>query len=400
MKIILLQWLAFVLWSVSIPFFANVFGWRIHETEPPDLLDNAATAAEWEAVRRPELVKLFETVVYGALPTDNVEMSAEVLEAGTAFEGTDHEAERRQVALTLSRTGHSATLQLLMYTPVQCSDIAQGCPTVVSLNFFGNHSLTADSDVIPSIVWSQRIPGKRVPFKEESRNSRHTHMPVEELLSEGYAVVTAYYGDIDPDFNDGFTNGVHALFPERAPGSWGSVSAWAWGMSRVMDYLEQDAHPYIDAKRVALFGFSRLGKSALWAAANDPRFAAIIDDSAGEGGDTLSHRNFGETIHLMTLRFPHWFNRTYKTYAGRERELPVDQHMLLALAAPRPLLISAAAGDWWSDSKGAAEAASAASAAYALYGAKNKLVFDVHEGKHDVTLGEWEAYLGFLDSHL
>lgn len=394
----LTHWFVFVYWALSIPFLANPFEWRVHPFALPDVLSGTETVAEWEAQRKSELLALFEKNVYGALPTEKVEMHAEILEEGIAFKGTDYEAYRRQVALTLSREGHSATLRLLIYIPVQCPDIEQGCPAVFSLNFFGNHSVTVDLEVAPSAVWSRKIPGTMVPFKEKSRNSKHTHLPVEDLLSRGYAVATVYYGDIDPDFNDSFTNGVHALFPEYTPSSWGSISAWAWGMSRVTDYLEQQVAE-IDPTRVALFGFSRLGKSALWAAANDQRFAAVISDSAGEGGDTISRRNFGETISLMTLRFPHWFNSTYTTYAGKENELPVDQHMLLSLIAPRPLLVSAGAGDWWSDPKGTELAVNAARSVYDLCGNGDALQYELHEGGHTVALEEWGIYLDFLDKH-
>ena len=431
MQTIFLHWVAFVLWVITIPFSANVLEWRVHHYTLNDVLNGAETVFDWENKRKPELVKLFETNVYGALPTETIDVRTEMLEEGVAFPGTDHEAYRRQVALTLSRAGRSATLQLLIYTPVRHPGVAQGegegYPVVLSLNFFGNHSLTADPAVLPSRVWSRRIPGREVPFKEESRNAWRRHLPIEEILTKGYAVATVYYGDIDPDFNDGFKNGVHAFFPEREAGSWGSVSAWAWGMSQVMNYLELEIAnsrrhaafgdrsealaqilvsssstpaARIDPTRVALFGFSRLGKSALWAAANDSRFSTVISDSAGEGGDSLSKRNFGETIRLMTLRFPHWFNSTYKTYAMHEEQLPVDQHELLALIAPRPLLISAAAGDWWSDPKGTAEAARSAQSVYELYNAGENLTFDLHLGVHDVTLEEWEVYLTFLDKHL
>lgn len=396
----LLQWFVFVYWVLSIPFFANIFEWNVRPYDLPNLLSGMETISGWEEERRPNILALFEKNVYGALPKEPVEMDAEILEQGIAFEGTDYEAYRKQIALTLSRADRSVTLQLLIYTPVQCLDIEhheQGeCSAIFAFNPFGNHSLTDDSVVLPSVVWSQRVPGVIEPFEGKDRGAKSSFFPVEKILLQGYAAVTLYYGDIDPDYDDGFKNGVHALFPEYAPGSWGSISAWSWGMSRVMDYLEDVSE--IDTSRVAIFGFSRLGKAALWAAANDTRFAAVISDSAGEGGDTLSRRNFGESIRLMTLRFPHWFPDSYKAYAGREDELPVDQHQLLALIAPRPLLVSAGAGDWWSDPKGSKAAVDAAQEAYTLY-RSNALAHTLHSGGHEVTQEEWDDHLTFLDKH-
>ncbi|MFQ5540836.1 MAG: acetylxylan esterase [Candidatus Paceibacteria bacterium] len=385
----------------------------------------AGSASEWNAERR-GILRFFESEVYGAIPNEPVDMKVEVLEEGSAF---DEKALRRQVALTLSRADHLVTLNLLIYTPVQHLGVAHGgAPVVLAYNLEGNHTIHADPAILPSRVYAKRLPGvvKRLSKHDRGRKTKKEHLPVERLVQEGFAVATLYYGDVDPDYDDWFKNGAHALYPELPKGSWGSISAWAWGLSRVMDYLETETgrnsgHAAfrdhsgafaqilissngmptvsIDPSRVALFGFSRLGKAALWAAANDERFAAVIVDSPGKGGAALARRRFGETVRLMTLRFPHWFNNTYKTYTGREDELPMDQHQLLALISPRPVLVSSADMDWWSDPVGEQAAVAAAQTVYRLYDAEGP-EHVLHRGGHAVTEDEWDDYFTFLRAHL
>jgi hypothetical protein len=180
---------------------------------------------------------------------------------------------------------------------------------------------------------------------------------VERLIDAGFGVATFYYGDVDPDYANGFANGIraHYLEPgqtERAPDEWGSIAAWAWGMSRVMDYFEHDSS--VDAKRVAIHGVSRLGKTVMWAGAHDGRFALVIASCSGEGGAALSRRNYGETIaHLVAPgRFPYQFAINYQKYAQHVDDMPMDAHMLVALIAPRPLLLQTGSTDYWSDPKG------------------------------------------------
>jgi hypothetical protein len=249
---------------------------------------------------------------------------------------------------------------------------------------------------------------------DASRGLQSERWPIERILARGYAVATLHYGDLFPDRTDGRPLSVQPLFDRDAPQfSWGAIATWSWSMSRALDALE--TMPDIDARRAALIGHSRHGKAALWAGATDRRFALIIANNSGKGGASITRRNFGETIRHLTTRYPHWFAEAYSAFAGREGELPVDQHMLIALQAPRPVYIASAADDLWADPKGEFLGALNASPIYRLLGldglaaeempeadqhVTGTIGYHLRRGGHGVTAWDWERFLDFADRHM
>ena len=356
------------------------------------------TPEQWYKHRRPELVRLFEEHVYGRTPKQSLKIRAVVMNECTAFAGR---ALLREVDLIVPGKP-DGPIRLLIYSPVG----AQGpSPAFLALNFMGNHSIQPDPQIKLSTQWIRNRAGHGIEENratEASRGKLSSRWPVEQILARGYAVVTAYYGDIDPDFDDGFANGVHpalgsASGAERKPNEWGSIGAWAWGLSRALDFLEGDA--LLDAGRVALLGHSRLGKTALWAGATDKRFALVISNNSGCGGAALSRRCFGETVARINHVFPHWFCERFRAYNGRESDLPVDQHQLIALIAPRPVLICSAEEDHWADPQGELLANRAAAPVFRFLEAALP-VHRLRAGKHDVTAEDWTAYMDFADREL
>jgi hypothetical protein len=235
---------------------------------------------------------------------------------------------------------------------------------------------------------------------------------LEKILAHGYGLAHIYYDDIEPDFEGGAQYGVRPVFFAQGPDAGAAIAAWTWGLSRALDYLETDKQ--IDAKHVAVFGHSRLGKTALWAGAEDTRFAMVISNCSGEGGAALSRREFGEQPRHLNKSFPYWFDANYKKYSDHESDLPFDQHELIALIAPRPVYVATAEEDLWADPKGQFLAEVAAGPVYELLGKKGlgtdqwpavhqPIMHDIgyhhRAGKHDVTAYDWDQYLAFADLH-
>ena len=249
-----------------------------------------------------------------------------------------------------------------------------------SINFGPVQYAVEDPGIKPETAWDPKTNTRVMPTVDRGFG----HIDAEALLDAGYGVATYYYGDVDPDYAEGFPNGIRARYlkpgqKDRSPDDWGSIAAWAWGMSRVEDYFETDKS--IDAKRVVIHGVSRLGKTVMWAGAHDQRFAAVIASCSGEGGAALSHRNYGETIAHLTApsRYPYQFAINYAKYAGFPDKAPMDANLLIALIAPRPLLLQTGNTDYWSDPKGEFLAEVAAGPVYKLL------------GKQDLGTDAWPA---------
>jgi hypothetical protein len=364
----------------------------------------------WYQKRRPEIVKLFEENQYGCSPGRPEDMSFDVFDKGMlAFE---EEAIRRQVTIYFSKKKSGPKMDLLVYLPANAD---KPVPTLLNISFSANSLTLNDPGVKEGTIWNRQK--QRVPASKGWRFGSLNVMPV---LEKGFGIATVYYGDIDPDFEGGLPYGVRSLYlksgqTERAPHDWGAIGAWSWGLSRALDYFETDDS--VDAKRVAIMGVSRLGKTVLWAGAIDKRFAMVIDSCSGEGGSALSRRNYGETIAHMVepSRYPYWFCPNYQKYGDHVDQLPVDAHMLLALIAPRPVLLITGNKDKWADPKGTFLCAVAAGPVYDLLGKQglgtndlpsagepilNDIGFYMHDGGHGPDPSDWDVILKFMQLHL
>jgi hypothetical protein len=368
-------------------------------------------AKTWTEKRRPEIVRLFEDNQYGRSPGRPADMSFDVFDKGTpAYDG---KATRRQVTIYFSKDKTGPKMDLLLYLPAAAS---KPSPVLLNMSFSANSIAVDDPGVKVGEIWGRG--GKKV--SAAGGRGIGGKLPVARLIDAGFGVATFYYGDVDPDFLGGVPNGVRALYlkpgqTQPAPNEWGSIAAWVWGASRALDYLETDKG--VDAKRVAITGVSRLGKTVMWAGAHDTRFAMVIASCSGEGGAALSRRNYGETIaHLVEpTRYPYQFAANYAKWAEHPDQSPVDANMLVALIAPRPLLLQTGNTDKWSDPKGEFLAAVAAGPVYRLFGKQgldtdqvppagkpilHDLGYEMHDGGHGMVPSDWDVYLDFMKLHL
>lgn len=347
------------------------------------------TAAEWKSLRRPEVLELFRTHVYGRVPTTPYRKSFAVREDRGAMGGA---ATLRQITITIEADGKSLAFPLTLFVP---NHAAKPVPAFLLINNRGIENI------------------------DPTREKKSEFWPAEEVIARGYAVAAFFNGDVDPDDKKDteFKDGIHAVLDRgpRAPDAWGTLAAWAWGASRCLDYLETDRD--IARGQVAVIGHSRGGKTALWAAAEDERFAIACSNDSGCGGATLHrHRTKQkETIAVINRSFPHWFDANFKHFNGREAELPVDQHMLIALIAPRAVCVHSASQDLWADPRGEFLSVVNARPVFQLFGKQalgaaremppmgeplhgDGAHYYMRDGKHNLTLEDWNAYLDFADS--
>lgn len=361
----------------------------------------AVTTPEQFEARREEILALFEENVYGVMPKDGYLTSFEVVEASEILDGT---AIRKQIRITVTTARGSSDALMLLYVP----NLAEGetAPVVIGLNFNGNHTVLTDENIIPSYT-TDTSGGIWL----ESVGSKAERWNILNSLSRGYAVATIYANDFAPDSSDTYNSRVISLFDEE---EFMAVGAWAFGLSRGVDYLMKD--PNIDTSRIAVVGHSRLGKAAVWAGANDERIGLVISNDSGNTGASLSRSNHGETVKSINMIFPHWFCSKYSEYGGTESELPVDQNLLLACIAPRQLYVACAEGDLWADPQGAWNSLMNATNAFELYGLDvlaysetqpevntpvwtAAMGYHVRSGWHDINKVDWSFYLDYMDTY-
>lgn len=369
---------------------------------------------EWER-RRGEILETMTREMYGASPERPQNVRFEVFDEYKKALGG--KATRRQVTVHMTEKGKEAQFDLLMYIPNRAK---HPVPAIIGLNFIGNQAIHADPGIKLTTAWVENsrmfpcaVDGKAT---DACRGVNASQWAVDSILARGYALVTLYREEVASDRKaQAFQTGVHTLYPElqQREDNFGTIAAWAWALSRGMDYLETDRD--IDAKRVAVFGFSRLGKAALWAGATDRRFAAVLSNESGAGGDKQFRRAVGEDINRLCTVFPHWFARNLGKYKGKDTELPFDQHFVLALIAPRPVYLAAAEDDKNSDPQGEFATARAVDAVYRFLGTNGlpdgpfpalnqplvgQIGFHIRPGGHDVKMFDWIQFLNFSDLHL
>ena len=385
---------------------------KVPQFELPDPLvmqdgTPVSSMEQWTRHRRGEIIDLFEEHVYGARPGEIALSSYQVMEEDQKALGG--KALRKQIKLVFKKGDHYLEALVLMYLPHQVDH----APLFLGLNFFGNHTVIDDPQVMLTSSWMRNnfnMGIKEHKATDDSRGQLSHRWAIDRIIDSGFGVVTMYCGDIDPDRDD-FNDGIHPFLYREGqthpqPNEWGTLAAWSWGLSRALDYLKEDPHTS-DSKVIAM-GHSRLGKSALWAGAQDTRFHGVISNDSGCGGAALSKRKFGENAKAINANFPHWFCDNFKNYNGKEEELPLDQHMLMALIAPRPLYIASAEKDIWADPKGEFLSGVHATVVYKFFGMEglsgselppvdqpihHTVGYHIRSGKHEVTDYDWEQYI-------
>lgn len=349
----------------------------VEELEPPVLgrgSDAIDSAERWLA-GRPALLGLFADHVYGRTPELVWQSSARVRDREMILNGG---AERIAIDLTIQGDVASTVVHVLLYLPAEGHRPATGVPVFVGLNFKGNAEAEAGGEFTPA--W-----------------------PVEQITAAGFGVATAHAADWEPDRPDGAPDGIRALWESTAgtqgPEDWGTLGVWAWGLSRIREAVGEQ--PGVDPAAMIVIGHSRMGKAALWAGAQDDQFPMVVSNNSGCGGASPSRRTVGETVGVITDAFPHWFCHRFAEFGRREGELPVDQHQLLALIAPRAVYVASAEEDLWADPDGERLSTLAAEPAFALFGGSAPAVgYHIRPGGHAILPEDWAHYLSFARDHL
>ncbi len=403
------------------PMFPEVDQLPSHPELPEPLMmfdgTPVKTPDDWYKKRRPELKGLFEYYMYGQAPPAPDKIESKVLYENREF--LARKATLREVELRFGPRG-TPPLHVLCILPNARKGPA---PLFLSLNFCGNHTVVNDPGVaLPKIWMYSKCPDCVENRATDAGRGKQAEMwSADYLVERGYGLVTCYYGDIDPDKPD-FTDGIHPHYfragqTKPGPHDWGSIRAWAWGVSRIIDYLE--TVPDFDQKRICVTGHSRLGKTAIVAAAFDERVALVAPHQSGTGGCALSRDNDQETVERINRVFPHWFNDTFPKFDDHEDLLPIDQNLLMALVAPRPFLDTEGDQDKWANYSSSYRGLQSADKVYKFLGAKGLVEGGLVHGEepivgpkfsqlmqyrrdtnHQMNRDYWQRMLDFADAHL
>ncbi|MHB1035717.1 MAG: alpha/beta hydrolase family protein [Pirellulales bacterium] len=357
----------------------------------PDVLQTndahpVTTADQWRQVRRTEVLELFRKHVYGRVPVTAYQTRFDMVKRDPNTMGGA--ATLKQVDVVIRRGGKSLAIHLVLFVPNRAPK------------------------PVPTFLLICNRPADNF---DPTRKIKSEFWPAEEVIARGYGIAAFFVDDVDPDRADGFKDGAHGLLDDRprTPDAWGTLAAWAWGASRVMDYFQTD--PDIARDKVVVLGHSRGGKTALWAAAEDERFAMAVSNDSGCGGASLSRRKFvgRESVARINRSFPHWFCGNFKSYNDREDTLPVDQHMLISLVAPRAVYVASADKDLWADPRGEFLSVIHAAPVYRLLGKQgmgtaemppigqpaqgDAMAYHIRTGGHGLTVFDWQRFMDFAD---
>ncbi|MFA5656475.1 MAG: acetylxylan esterase [Dysgonamonadaceae bacterium] len=383
--------LLFILITLN-SFSQNYDESKVGEYRLPELLVSqedkiVGAPTQWKNIRRPEIIKLFENNVYGQVPKEFDDIQFKVVNKDeNAMNG---KATLKEVAITVSQSNRSITMNLVMFTP---NKVNEPVPMFLVINHRG------------------------IKTMDVTRQNKDGFWPAEEVIDAGFGISGFDVIDVSPDDKVKFKEGIlKELYPEQLEMKNGmrGLGAWGWGASRAIDYFEKDE--LVDATKVISVGHSRGGKASLWFGAQDERVAITISNESGNSGAALSRRNFGETVARITENFPYWFCPNYQQFANNEDRLPIDQHMLLALIAPRAVYVASAVEDLWADPKGQYLALKESQPVFNLYGietnlpekmpAVNEQVIRPHmgfhnrEGKHNMTPYDWQQFINFANEY-
>lgn len=376
------------------------------------------TRDDWFNKRRPELKALFENYMYGKAPAAPERIEATVVR--TDAKALDGKATLREVTLKFGPKS-APPINLLLIVP---NDRKGPAPVFAGLSFCGNHAVLKDPQIALPKQWIYKSCAgvENDHATDKGRGSQFDNWCPDLLIERGYALATFYNGDIDPDTPE-LTDGIHPHYlpsgqKQLAANDWGTVRAWAWGLSRVVDYLT--THADIDASRISVVGHSRLGKTAILAGAFDERIALVVPHQSGTGGLAMSRDNDQETVERINRVFPHWFSDSFVPFGGgHENQLPIDQHLLVALVAPRPVFDGEGEQDKWANFDGAFRSLQGADKVYKFLGAKGlvgrgivrdsepftndncgDLVQYRRDEKHVLNRDYWKRILDFADLKL